>query len=102
MEAGILADYATRWLQNHGGPKAFDRLEFSVLVNDYELTTRPDLAVDPWGRPWRLVKHAYPTFALISHGADGESGGAGADADVVRYFSPRIGTVSDSGYQSVH
>jgi hypothetical protein len=62
-EAGIVAAYAAHWLQTHGGPQAFDALEMSVLVKDAGLAMPPELSVDPWGSPWRLEKHAYPTFA---------------------------------------
>lgn len=41
---------------------------------------------DPWGRAYLyLVPGLHGDFDLVSHGADGESGGTGADADITNW-----------------
>lgn len=44
------------------------------------------LPQDPWGRPYLyLSPGVHGAFDLASHGADGRSGGSGADADITSW-----------------
>lgn len=41
---------------------------------------------DPWGRPYLyLMPGVHGAFDLVSHGADGRSGGSGVDADITSW-----------------
>lgn len=41
---------------------------------------------DPWGRPYLyLSPGVHGEFDVVSHGADGRSGGSGADADITSW-----------------
>jgi general secretion pathway protein G len=48
--------------------------------------TNSDILTDPWGHPFQLrippVKN--PEFDIVSFGADGNPGGSGDDADIVK------------------
>ena len=64
-----------------------------ALVNKPEITPVPNkwkeggylskLPLDPWGRPYQYLSPGdHGDFDLYSHGADGEPGGEGKNADV--------------------
>jgi len=52
-----------------------------------------EMLVDPWGNPYQY-RHPgeHGSFDLYSHGADGEPGGEGENADVTNWSSGDTGT----------
>ncbi len=58
------------------------------VLEDIEKRKRPvaDALKDPWDRPFMLVIPGTKNvdFDIVSYGADGQPGGAGEDADVIK------------------
>jgi general secretion pathway protein G len=49
---------------------------------------RKEVPLDPWGRPYAYLcpgEHNPAAYDLVSHGSDGQPGGAGEAADVVSW-----------------
>lgn len=71
-------------------PQTLDELVTRPGDIDADAWTEPTIKAkdleDPWGNPWI---YRYPgqhgVFDLLSHGADGQPGGTGEDADVVNW-----------------
>ena len=38
--------------------------------------------LDPWGQPYRYIRHSSRKFEIVSYGADEQAGGEGDDADI--------------------
>jgi len=52
-----------------------------------------EMLVDPWGNPYQYRQPGeHGSFDLYSHGADGEPGGEGENADVTNWSSGDTGT----------
>lgn len=91
--AASLANQVRLFLADHGKPEA--GASISILwerpANIAEDKWQPyvenaDALKDPWERPFMLVIPGTKNvdFDIVSYGADGQPGGAGEDADVIK------------------
>jgi len=91
--ASSLATQVKLFIVDHGAPEPGASIEIlwerpsNVAEDEWEpYVEKPDDLLDPWGNPYVLVIPGRKNFDfdVVSYGADGQPGGTGENADVVK------------------
>lgn len=91
--AASLASAMRLFLSDHGKPEAGASISIlwerpaNIAEDKWEpYIDNADALKDPWDRPYLLVIPGTKNvdFDIVSYGADGQPGGAGEDADVIK------------------
>ena len=85
-EVASLAQQVSLWMADNGhGRRPPDDFDLEALAEGDDPYLRVKDLLDPWENPYIIVNpgEENPDFDIVSHGADGQPGGDGDDADIV-------------------